>query len=305
MITLSLAQAVTALTFEGFRANTSPLDPRVQRMRSAPGQARAAGELLALLDGGELVDPRRARRVQDPVSLRSAAQVHGALYAALGFATAAIEPELNGCGDNPLVLPDTGEVLSSGNFHTPALALAFDTLALALTQTAAISAERMQRLLNPVISGLPANLSPYGLERSGLAPLAKTAQALVAEIRVLSTPVCTDPRYGADAVEDDSTNAALGARRLSRLLGRPTPSARAGSGDRGTGSGPRGPGRAGTRARVPPPRDPGGRPTTRRRPAVRSRRGTRGPRRPGRHRGAGDHPCPAHAERLSFTGHHR
>jgi histidine ammonia-lyase len=100
------------------------------------------------------------------------------------------------------------------------LALAFDTLALALAQTAAISAERMQRLLNPVISGLPANLSPYGLERSGLAPLAKTAQALVAEIRVLSTPVCTDPRYGADAVEDDSTNAALGARRLSRLLGR-------------------------------------------------------------------------------------
>jgi histidine ammonia-lyase len=117
-----------------------------------------------------------------------------------------------------VVLPDTGEILSSGNFHTPALALAFDTLALALTQTAAISAERMQRLLNPVISGLPANLSPYGPERSGLAPLAKTAQALVVEIRTLSTPTCTDPRYGADAVEDDSTNAALGARRLTRLL---------------------------------------------------------------------------------------
>jgi histidine ammonia-lyase len=219
MTTLSLAQAVTALTFEGFRANTSPLDPRVQRMRPAPGQARAARELLTLLDGGELGDPGRARRVQDPVSLRSAAQVHGALHAALDFATAAIDPELNGCADNPLVLADTGEVLSSGNFHTPALALAFDTLALALTQTASISAERMQRLLNPVISGLPANLSPYGPERSGLAPLAKTAQALVAEIRALSTPVCTDPRYGADAVEDDSTNAALGARRLTRLIG--------------------------------------------------------------------------------------
>jgi histidine ammonia-lyase len=119
-----------------------------------------------------------------------------------------------------VVLPDTGEILSSGNFHTPALALAFDTLALALTQTAAISAERMQRLLNPVISGLPANLSPYGPERSGLAPLAKTAQALVAEIRALSMSTCTDPRQGADAVEDDSTNAALGARRLMRLLDR-------------------------------------------------------------------------------------
>ncbi|MFG2372171.1 aromatic amino acid lyase [Streptomyces sp. NPDC048504] len=114
----------------------------------------------------------------------------------------------------------TGEILSSGNFHTPALALAFDTLALALTQTAAISAERMRRLLDPAVSGLPANLSPYGPERSGFAPLVKTAQALVAEVRMLAVPVCIDPRQGADSVEDDSTNAALGARRLTTMLGR-------------------------------------------------------------------------------------
>jgi histidine ammonia-lyase len=215
---LSLAQAVTALTFEGFRANTSPLDPRVSGLRPAPGQARAAAELLRLLAGGDLPDPARARRVQDPISLRCAAQVHGSLHAALDFATAALEPELNGCGDNPVVLADTGEILSSGNFHTPVLALAFDTLALALTQTAALCAQRMQRLLNPAVSGLPANLSPYGPERSGFAPLAKTAQALAAEIRSMSAPVCTDPRYGADMVEDDSTNASLAARRLTAIL---------------------------------------------------------------------------------------
>lgn len=241
---LTLAQAVTALTYEGFRANTSPLDARVLALRPAPGQSRAAGELLSLLTGGELTDPRHARRVQDPVSLRCAAQVHGAGYAALAFADAALMPELNGCGDNPVVLPDgvrgagdgveelssagddpevptaTGEILSSGNFHTSALALAYDTLALALTQTAAVSAERTRRLLDPAVSGLPANLSPYGPERSGFAPLVKTAQALVAEVRMLSVPVCTDPRQGADAVEDDSTNAALGARRLTTMLGR-------------------------------------------------------------------------------------
>ncbi|MET7481812.1 aromatic amino acid ammonia-lyase [Streptomyces sp. NPDC005538] len=217
---LALAQAVTALTYEGFRANTSPLDPRVLALRPAPGQSRAAAELLALLDGGDLGDPSNARRVQDPVSLRCAAQVHGAGYAALDFADGALRPELNGCGDNPVVLPGTGEILSSGNFHTSGLALAYDTLALALTQTAAISAERMRRLLAPAVSGLPANLSPYGPERSGFAPLVKTAQALVAEVRMLSTPVCTDPRQGADSVEDDSTNAALGARRLTTMLGR-------------------------------------------------------------------------------------
>ncbi|WP_020123750.1 histidine ammonia-lyase [Streptomyces canus] len=215
---LTLAQAVTALTYEGFRANTSPLDARVMGLRPAPGQSRAAGELLSLLEGGELGDPRNARRIQDPVSLRCSAQVHGALHSALDFADAALRPELNGCGDNPVVLAGTGEILSSGNFHTPALALAFDTLALALAQTAAISAERMRRLLDPAVSGLPANLSPYGPERSGFAPLAKTAQALVAEIRMLSAPVSTDPRHGAHAVEDDSTNAALGARRLATIL---------------------------------------------------------------------------------------
>lgn len=217
---LTLAQAVTALTYEGFRANTSPLHAQVLALRPAPGQSRAAGELLALLDDGELTDPRHARRVQDPVSLRCAAQVHGALHAALDFADDALAPELNGCGDNPVILASTGEILSSGNFHTPALALAFDTLALALTQTASISAERTRRLLDPAVSGLPANLSPYGPERSGFAPLVKTAQALVAEIRMLSAPVCTDPRHGADAVEDDSTNAALGARRLTTVLAR-------------------------------------------------------------------------------------
>jgi histidine ammonia-lyase len=111
-----------------------------------------------------------------------------------------------------------GEIRSTGNFHTPALALAFDTLALALTQLSAVSTARMQRLLTPALSGLPANLSPYGPERSGLAPLAKTAQALGAEIRSLSAPVSTDPRYGAEMVEDDSTNASLGARRLARAL---------------------------------------------------------------------------------------
>nr|WP_241266452.1 aromatic amino acid ammonia-lyase [Streptomyces scabichelini] len=217
---LTLAQAVTALTYEGFRANTSPLDTRVLGLRPAPGQSRAAGELLALLVGGELGDSRNARRLQDPISLRCAAQVHGALHAALDFADAALGPELNGLGDNPVVLADTGEILSSGNFHTPALALALDTLALALTQTASLSAERMRRLLDPAVTGLPANLSPYGPEHSGFAPLAKTAQALVAEIRMLSAAVSTDPRHGAQAVEDDSTNASLGARRLTTILTR-------------------------------------------------------------------------------------
>lgn len=219
-VALHLAQAVAALTYEGFRANTSPLDPRAQRARCAPGQADAAAGLLALLAGGELPDPRAARRVQDPISVRCVAQVHGSLCSALSFVADALLPELNGSGDNPLVFADSREILSTGNFHTPGLALGFDTLALALCQTAALSAARTQCLLAANLSGLPATLSPHGPERSGLAPLAKTAQALVTEIRHLATPVSIDPCHGADGVEDDSTNAAYGARRLATILAR-------------------------------------------------------------------------------------
>lgn len=217
---LVLAQAVAALSFEGFRANSTPLDPRVQAARPAPGQQAAAGHLLALLGGGLLTDPANARRIQDPISLRCVAQVHGSLVAALGFVRPALDAELNGAPDNPLVLGAERLILSTGNFHTPALALGFDTLALALCQVAALSVSRVQCLLNARLSGLPPTLSPRGADRSGFAPLEKVPQALVAEIRQLATPVSIVAQTGADGVEDDSTNAPLAARRTALIVDR-------------------------------------------------------------------------------------
>lgn len=216
-----LAQVAAALTFEGFRANLTPLDPRVQAARPAPGQAEAAAELMALLQGTLLTEPGQARRLQDPLSLRCVSQVHGALKAALGFAHAALDPEINGAGDNPLVLAEDDAILSTGNFHTTALALALDTLALALAQTGALSAARAQRLLSETLTGLPATLSAKdGTNSSGFAPLAKTGQALMAEIRLLAQPASIDPHVGAEGVEDDSSNAPLAARKLGDILER-------------------------------------------------------------------------------------
>lgn len=214
-----LAQVAAALTFEGFRANLSPLDPRVQAARPAPGQAEAAVELLALLQGTLLTEPGQARRLQDPLSLRCVSQVHGALRSALAFAQAALDPEINGAGDNPLVLIEDDAILSTGNFHTTALALAFDTLALALAQTGALSAARSQRLLSEPLTGLPATLSARdSTSASGFAPLAKTGQALMAEIRLLAQPASIDPHMGAEGVEDDSSNAPLAVRKLGDIL---------------------------------------------------------------------------------------
>ena len=168
---LESAQVAAAMSLEGFRANLSPLDPRVAAARPAPGQVQAAEGLRRLLEGGALSEPGAARRLQDPISLRCVAQVHGSLIAALDFARPAVAAEINGAGDNPLVLADDDEILSSGNFHTPALAIALETLGQALAQTAALSVARSVRLLVERHSGLPANLTRHGPTQSGFAPL--------------------------------------------------------------------------------------------------------------------------------------
>jgi histidine ammonia-lyase len=219
---LDVAEIAAALSMEGFRAAVSPIAADVAGAHPAPGQEWQAAGLRELLQGGALLDPGAARRLQDPLSFRCASHVHGSLRSALDLLATAVIAELNGAADNPLVLPG-GEVVSTGNFHTPALALALDATAIGLAQTAAQVAERPARLATERLSGLPANLSPDGDGRSGVAPLLKTAQALTAEIRHLAAPFAIDPRFGADGVEDDSTNAAAAALRLDgqvQLLGR-------------------------------------------------------------------------------------
>jgi histidine ammonia-lyase len=219
---LETLQVAAALSMEGFRANLSPLDPRVVAARPAPGQEWAAAGLRALLAGGALTTPGAARRLQDPISLRCASQIHGSLRSAFDLLAAALAPELNGAADNPLVLTGDEEILSTGNFHVPALALALDTTAIALAQVAAASAERQARLKTPRLSGLPAGLSPREMS-SGLAPLSKTAYALTVEIRHLAAPLALMPTISADGVEDDSTGATHAALRVRDQLERMWP----------------------------------------------------------------------------------
>jgi histidine ammonia-lyase len=217
---LETMQVAAALSMEGFRANLSPLDPRVVAARPAPGQEWAAAGLRELLAGGALTEPGAARRLQDPISLRCASQIHGSLRAALELLAPAVAPELQGAADNPLVLTRDDEILSTGNFHVPALALALDAVAIALAQVAAASAERQARLKTERLSGLPPGLSPLGVTGSGLSPLSKTAQALTVEIRHLAAPLSIMPTVGADGVEDDSTGATHAALRLREQLHR-------------------------------------------------------------------------------------
>ena len=215
-------QVAAALSMEGFRANLSPLDPRVVAARPAPGQAWAAGGLRALLSGGALTEPGRgaappgsaqpALRQPDPwVAARRA----GAAGRRRWSPSSAAPPTTRWCS------PTTSEILSTGNFHVPALAMALDATAIALAQVAAAtSSERQARLKTERLSGLPSGLSPGRAPRSGLSPLSKTAQALTVDIRHLAAPLSIMPTIGADSVEDDSTGATHAALRVREQIER-------------------------------------------------------------------------------------
>jgi histidine ammonia-lyase len=190
-----------ALSFEGFHANLSPLDARAVQARPAPGQVEVAARLRALLAGGAL--PTRApRRVQDPLSFRVVAQVHGAGLWMLQECERLVELELRSAADSPLVLAEDDVMLSNGNFDAAALTLALQALALALAGMANLAAGRVLRMMAPTLSGLPLQLTRHGPAHSGFATLQKTTTVLATRIRRGAQPAALDGMPVSDSVED-------------------------------------------------------------------------------------------------------
>ncbi len=183
------ATVAAALSLEAFMGSTGPFDARLHAVRPQPGPGRIAARLRALLDGSGIVASHAdCGRVQDPYTLRCAPQVIGAIDDALAYVATAIERELAGVTDNPLVFPDSGEVLAGGNFHGQPLSLPLDHLALAMCELASFSERRSYALLSPGYAGLPAFLSPDPGLGSGLMIAQYAAAALVNECQVLAHP---------------------------------------------------------------------------------------------------------------------
>ncbi len=212
--------AAIALGHEGFRANLSPIHPNAVAARPATGQVEVANRLRALLKGSALLTPGSSRRVQDPVSMRVVAQVHGAAQGMVDAARVQVEVELNSAADSPLVLADEGVMLSNGNFHVPALALALDACAIALAQAASMSVARCQRFMSPALTGLPLQLTRHGPAHSGFATVQKTLTALWAEIRLRANPGSLDYLPVSEALEDHACMALGVAEKLGELLER-------------------------------------------------------------------------------------
>lgn len=209
-------QQAAALTMEAVGANLGTLDPRLQAARPAFGQQQAAVELRDLLAGAERPAPAA---LQDALSIRCIPSIHGALLAAIENADAAVEIELNAAADNPLVIASDGVVMSTGNFHTAALALAFETLALAIAQAAHSSAARFVQLTGSGRHGLPKYLSPIGGASAGFVPLQKTVIAVLAAIRHKANPVMLDFLPVSEGVEDHATQAPLAVAKCAEMIG--------------------------------------------------------------------------------------
>lgn len=211
---MTLARGVATLAGEGYGMNLAIFDPRLQDLRPAAGQARAAAWFRAGFAGSSLAGAARA--IQDPLSFRTLAPVFGAAAWALAGLGQEVAVELNGASDSPAVLGDT--ILSTANFHTPGLALALDALAIAHVHLATASAQRMVKLMAPQLTGLAKYLSPIGGASAGYVPLQKTAAALLGEIRLAATPASLDAMVVSEMVEDVAPQTPLAAMKLGTQL---------------------------------------------------------------------------------------
>lgn len=197
------ADVAGALSLDALRGSPLAFDARLHRARPHPGQLRTARNLLRLNRGSAIrLSHLDCPRVQDAYSLRCMPQVHGAVRDALDYARRVFETEMNSATDNPLVFVREGRVISGGNFHGQPLALALDLMAMALTQLGAIAERRIDRMVNPLTSELPAFLTRTpGLE-SGFMLAQVTAAALASENKILAHPASVDSIPTSGSKED-------------------------------------------------------------------------------------------------------
>jgi histidine ammonia-lyase len=206
-----------ALDLEAFAANLTIVDPAAVRERPFTGLGESAARIRALLDGRSVAP----RNLQDPLSFRCLPQVHGAALDAYRFALAQVETELNSAQGNPLVDAETGRAFSVSNFDVLPLAAALDFVRIALAPVLTSANERMVKLLQAPLSGLPEGLSERaGSADDSLSEYGPAGQALTAEARLLAQPVSFELASSAHAegIEDRATMAPLGARRTAEQV---------------------------------------------------------------------------------------
>jgi histidine ammonia-lyase len=216
---LEAAMVAGSLSLDAARGSDAPFDPRVHEVRGQPGQIAAAKIYRQLVAGSAIRASHLVgdERVQDPYSLRCQPQVMGAVMDLIAQAGRTLLIESNAVTDNPLVFPDSGEVISGGNFHAEPVAFAADTLALAIAEIGALAERRIALLIDSTLSGLPPFLVREPGVNSGFMIAHVTAAALASENKSLAHPASVDSLPTSANQEDHVSMATFAARRLGQM----------------------------------------------------------------------------------------
>ena len=216
---MKAADIAAAMSLEALRGTRTAFDERISRVRPHPGQLATCSNLLRLTADSKIMESHEhCEKVQDAYSLRCVPQVHGASKDAVRRILETLEIEMNSATDNPLIFPDTGEVISGGNFHGQPVALAMDYLKTALAEIGSISERRINRMLDAHLSDLPPFLTAYPGVDSGLMITQYTAAALVSENKVLAHPACVDSIPTSANQEDHVSMGTIAARQAREIL---------------------------------------------------------------------------------------
>jgi histidine ammonia-lyase len=186
---LKQAEIAATMSLEALQANLKPYDERLHQVRGFPGAIRSSRAMTKCFKGSDLYTGKVKHKVQDAYSMRSTPQVIGTAHDAVAFAKEQVETELNGVGDNPVFIPEEKLTLTGANFQGSPVSLPMDMVGAAVTMISVMSERRMNRLNNPALSaGLPAFLTKGAGMFSGLMLSQYTADSLIVEQRILSTP---------------------------------------------------------------------------------------------------------------------
>ena len=216
---MKLADISAAMTCDGVKGSQRAYDPRIQKLKPHPGQIAVANNLISLLKGSEIMTSHDdCGKVQDPYSLRCVPQVHGACRQTLEHIKVVFERELNAVTDNPLLFIEEDDVISGGNFHGEALALAMDYLAMGVAEICNISERRVEKMMNPTFSELPAFLTGKSGLNSGLMIAHVTSAALVSENKYLCHPASVDSVPTSTDKEDHVSMGVTSGRKLLEVV---------------------------------------------------------------------------------------
>jgi histidine ammonia-lyase len=218
---LDAMEVAGALDLEAFAGNGTSLHGAIDAARPYPGLRRSRARLVSLLEGSYLWEKGAARNLQDPLTFRGMPQLFGAARDALSFVMGQLTIELNSSQENPLVVPSEERIISVWNGEVAPLAAALDFLRIALAPVLTSANERLLKLLQEPMSGLPDGLAARrGLHEDALAELGVACQSIAAEARLLAQPVSFEvaSTTQAEGIEDRMTMAPLAARRLSEMV---------------------------------------------------------------------------------------